>query len=384
MVQCYNQKDKPGVLPASLLRFAEWGESRVLAAGIEPSTSAENEKAEEEIAGRIRSRCAGMLELRPRQSISTNKPAAYVDYLHQSVTDFLNKRDIWHKITAHTAGTSFIANVAWLGALLMRLKRANVERWMPGNLLEMPDLIATAMSYALRAELSSNHASTALLDELDCTMLFRTSNGSKEDIIGLNFLAMSVLNGLLLYVQEKLIVHGKQMLTKTGKPLLGFARSPEMSECLLRHGAQPNETWGARGRSIWQDTLLQLRSTTSIRNAICLLPPLLQHGADPNAYIEEKAEDTGLLQQRSASRYLRSVVAESIGSVEYKVGLEDLIKHLHARGAQEEEWHMDEDGAWRKVYPTASESQPGADRYSGRWRTEAGEYFITTDVSHEP
>jgi len=117
-----------GSLESAALSFAEMDQFVVMGASVTMLLEGERRQLEEEVAGKLRSRCAGLLELRPReqdvtQPRITGSTAHIVDYLHKSVADFLAKNDVWQGIM-DASGTDFDVNVALVRSLVMQIKKA--------------------------------------------------------------------------------------------------------------------------------------------------------------------------------------------------------------------------------------------------------------------
>jgi hypothetical protein len=221
-----------------------------------------------------------------------------------------------------------------------------------------------------------------------------------------NFLAFTVRHGLVLFVQDKLADHGKAH--KAGKPLLGYLCDPKtfpdatvaLSECrselfclLSRHGADPNETWGSRGVTIWQDALQSHFKNPA--DWTSLLKDFINGGADPIAVVETMVDVDGTeatMIRRSALRYIKDrlkiVSHEHEGNRERTKWLMrpeparpinmkpihiptkvatvfgDVLELLVEKGAEEKEWELMSDGSWKQVYPetlpdTPKDTQPG-------------------------
>jgi hypothetical protein len=166
IVRRYNDRFRH--TPSALtLKFAEEAESTILTASIKPITIDQRRRYEEEVAGRLPSRCVGLLEIRQRRNPGSSKSVAWVDYLHKSVADFLAKDDIWDNITTHTSQARFDANTALLRSFMMQVKCAEIEK--EHHYYMMFSLLERAMIFAEMAEKSTGFASTTLLDELDRT-----------------------------------------------------------------------------------------------------------------------------------------------------------------------------------------------------------------------
>lgn len=120
---------------------------------------------------RLRSRCAGLLEVidKPQDPEDfTPDDRSTVQYIHQSVRDFLSRAEIIAWLSNRACGTRIDPNVCLLGSCLRQLKCTGFPTtrvWSPheGDWVLRRD----AMVYAYRAEVATCLAQTALLDEFD-------------------------------------------------------------------------------------------------------------------------------------------------------------------------------------------------------------------------
>jgi hypothetical protein len=346
IVRRYN--DRARHTPSALtLKFAEEAESTVLTASIKPIAIGQRLWYDEVVAGRLRSRCVGLLEIRQRNHIGSPNPVACVEYLHKSVAEFLAKDNIWDNITTHTCKAKFDANTALLRSFVMQVKCAEIEK--EHHYYMMFSLLERAMIFAEMAEKSTGFASTTLLDELDRTcrshlQALRSNFPRNSDSILAyvkiefwsgrsifdgddadceqepwddNFLALATTYGLTLYNGVKLQEYGQQVFQWGIVPLLDYACFPrvgfrtltdwkfsraEIVEMFLQHGADPNGKSDCAPRTVWQKALrIQLLDPYSW---VTLLMLLVQHGADANAYLEENLSSGRV--RRSALRYIKS------------------------------------------------------------------------------
>jgi hypothetical protein len=423
-----------GTLHTVALTFAELDEARVLGADINALTDSEIQRYEEEVAGRLRSRCVGLLEVRSRHlewgrpvhPFSVDKATMYIDYLHKSVADFLSREEIWNEVTSYTSGIDFDPNVSLLRSMVMQIK-CIVPKALDMNLStsELWKLVDKAMYFARLAEASTKVSHSALLNELDRTMslhletikkstdvnnLYRSAGGTiatwcdcvyieihgRDEPWHDDFLAFAIRHGLTLYVQERLEQVGRKGIQKKGRPLLDLACCPVQEDrwsservqtdivaSLLQYGADPNQKWGTRGTTIWQNALaLNLRDASKW---VAVLKHLALRGANPNAWVESECLDgiqkknrksplrvirtrspllllqARLLEEESTMAWqklkLQSAGCGTVPSqIEEKLAVEikSLFSLLVARGAREEEWHEVENGIYKKVYPERS------------------------------
>ncbi|KAI9868493.1 MAG: hypothetical protein M1813_005937 [Trichoglossum hirsutum] len=331
-----------GPLTAMGLSFAESDPRFVFNAEAKPLTATEKELRLKETEGRLRSRCAGLIELRfsansfdvldetQQASVQQEPDDAEVQFLHKSVADFLAKPDVWEEILATTRDTDFDANVYLLRSVILQIKTWSPRRGDYEYLNPVLRLVDHAMELARRAETSTGRAEEKLLDELDSALavhckavlaeessewdIFRNHHldSSSADIHWSDllpeyhvrpapwhgsFLSFAVRNGLVLYVQAKLDGHGETIVPKKGRPLLDYACypipdynptwqnaiDPKIVEILLQNKADANEKFN--GWSPWQNALYSA-GLIEVRRWAAILKLFILHDADPNAYIE--------------------------------------------------------------------------------------------------
>jgi hypothetical protein len=140
------------------LYFAEADDNTVLSAETSASTVYGSCRKQVEIMGRLRSRCAGLLEADPRHCT--------VQYIHKSVADFLARKHVQTSIKLHTVRTEFEPFTALLRSWTLKLKGEKIDR----SECLFQRLLQRVLYYAKLAELSTNTASPHLLDELDRVM----------------------------------------------------------------------------------------------------------------------------------------------------------------------------------------------------------------------
>ncbi|KAI4631838.1 uncharacterized protein J4E87_002544 [Alternaria ethzedia] len=320
-------------LSAVRLSYAEAKTKEIMSAEICPLSDEELEKIEITTDRRLRSRCAGLLELRTRvksqkehtgrdesrqvKQISTKD----VVYLHRTVADFLYKKEVWDDLVTQTEGQKFHASLAVLQSLIMEVKRINLAWQQPADRKVPWGLVIDTLLFARLAESNTQMSSRKLLDELDRAMTTYFPNNvgewKEERYEGAtwcdtweedysrpapwhdNFMSLNVRFGLTLYVQDTIRAKGQLCLDKRGRPLLDYACRPEpqyghwsdfsdpdLVQTLLLNGADPNFKFN--GFSAWQNCLF-----TPIENPVkwvSILKLLLLHGADANARIEKYKE----------------------------------------------------------------------------------------------
>jgi hypothetical protein len=313
-------------LSAMRLFYAEARIDEVLDGEISPLSEEQIRHRESTIERRLRSRCAGLLELRIRaksQEEETNQTRQRdqkdVVYLHRTVAEFLHEPQIWNELVSHADGSEFHASAAVLQSLVAEVKLFNLGLQPQGN-HEVPwELIVDAMLYARLTEAQTQKSSRRLLDELDraMTTYVPTATGSweggryegatwcdtfEEDYNRAapwhdNFMSLNVRFGMTLYVRDTILAKGPRCLIKTGRPLLDYACRPEprygewsafsdpgLVHTLLLNDAKPNDEFN--GFSAWQNCLYTQNEDTF--KWLSILKLLVLHGADVNACIEKR------------------------------------------------------------------------------------------------
>jgi hypothetical protein len=170
------------------------------------------------------------------------------------------------------------------------------------------------------------------------------------------------------YFHHKLKMFGKTIMEKRGRPLLDYASCvltgtsthPEIVLMLLEHDADPQEVWGVRMTSVWQNNIVSEFGGYYLSVWPLTLQHLVRYGADPNASIdldEEKSEGS----PSKIRRYLDDPEQRwntSHDEVEFEIEATKLLELLISKGARDEEWHQMSDGTFKQVYPEQSTIQP--------------------------
>ncbi|CAI6339389.1 unnamed protein product [Periconia digitata] len=302
---------RPGICPLTALGmyFTEYSLQKTLEAPITPTSDLENQKRSKEIEGRLRSRCAGLLEMRP-SDISNSDPEANgsttdrtikegiekeLHYLHRTVADWLRKDHIWESLVNNTQGTNFDPCLSIMLSVVLRLKCLSPARriWQ----MSAERKLVNGVIFYARTSQTTSKAYYKILDELDRVMSVRYRFTWEEfgmfksqfnphvtwcDSMDTDprptpwhdtFLAFTIRHGLFHYVKAKLEENGNVLPQKRGRPLLDYAcRSFKLNvghvprtdavnasivEILLKHGADPNEKFD--GFSPWQNALYRPR-----------------------------------------------------------------------------------------------------------------------------
>ena len=319
--------DNPEDLELLTLAFAdEEDEDYVFKAEVKPLSDNDLAFKCSEMADRLKSRCAGLLEVSGDLSDPLDLK---VNYLHRTVQDFLQTPEIWDMIL-NDSGEAFEPNECLVKSYILQLKLVMVSE-SEDNFTEVSRLVRTALAFAYKSR-SPNHAlNLKILDELDnATMthwmsvprsgerydpkneMARLRNLCRSDghwarylqdvdrIANDNFLCLAIGYGLTEYVVAELKKDDLLVEKKNGRPLLDYIASvlvppePEIVRLLLRNNAHPNKQF--QGRSMWQRTIAYVdRSLTEhgiyptqfetkwMAQWRIIFKQLLEAGVDPHA-----------------------------------------------------------------------------------------------------
>ncbi|KAF1932707.1 uncharacterized protein M421DRAFT_399133 [Didymella exigua CBS 183.55] len=287
-------------LSACRLHYAEISVDEILAADIADFSDAHLRKIEEHIGRRLRSHCAGLLELWPRTKSSKHgdreeplREQQDVSYLHRCVADFLSKTDVWEEITSHVTVPPSQVSQAVLQSFVMTAKTERDQDTY--SMKRLRKLVSNGILFAQLTEAKTGSGSTKILNELDKAMSIRfqgsrtylwyTMSGKRKlanwndtykDYKSRpaawqshpNFMSLTVRHGLTLYVEKTIRARGKNCLKKQGRTLLDYACRPvphegRWSEFIqpglvgpllpVKKGADPNKQFD--GLSAWQHSL---------------------------------------------------------------------------------------------------------------------------------
>ena len=141
------QKDT--ALTVLQLSFADEGNpSRALSAPICPMDEKERKARCEAMAGRIRSRCCGLIEVR----------GSVVEVIHKSVLDFFSEGDVWEKILSMTL--NFDPNFVLIAANLLTIKT------IPPKDVNFDVVVSHYLRYCQLREKSTYRAQIQTMNEL--------------------------------------------------------------------------------------------------------------------------------------------------------------------------------------------------------------------------
>lgn len=326
----YNNEWQP--LRALDIYNARLSEAEIAHYAVQPLSAAQIDKRSEEIEGQVRSRCAGLVEIQtPRDTkralYLNNAHGPVVQYLHKSVVDFFMKPTIWSGVMEGIDQNSIEPSISLLKGLVMRIK--TLQSGVANTHADHWKSIAYALRLAHKAETSTGVSQERLLDEIDQALTEQYErhdlrhNGHNPNIFSwcdlltvypleggyiklrkslspwrTNFLALAIRANLKHYVMVKCERIGNELPRKVGRPLLdyscwpgtslssaSFAIDPEITEFLLRSGADPNEKFN--GFSSWQNALFACFNKPHewwLKTVLLLL----EHGSDPNAFVQTK------------------------------------------------------------------------------------------------
>ena len=160
-------------LTAVCLSYCEFDSNEAIQTLIRRRTNEELRADAIDMEDRIRSRCAGILELAPdltrsRWSTSHSNCEPVVRFIHLTAREFLQRQSVWDVLLNAADSEPLVdPNISLLGSCLLRLKCIGVT----GNMEDVWSAVHDAIYYAGRAELITGVAQSSLLDDLDATML---------------------------------------------------------------------------------------------------------------------------------------------------------------------------------------------------------------------
>ncbi|KAI0010479.1 hypothetical protein F4779DRAFT_577703 [Xylariaceae sp. FL0662B] len=311
------------------LWFAEQADhDMVLSTDINPIDDETCEDRVNEMEGRLKSRCLGLVEIQPTKrstiyfessspqtdvySLATSSRKATARFLHRSVHEFLHNPDIRHDFIEPHCHPEFDARLSLLRSSILILK--SFSKSCRRDLKPLFKLAVYIERRAYDAEGSSKQSNSILLHEFDSTMskhlikhknigidsphwsyffcnslcknLFR-SQVDRRDMLSLldnrhwSFIVFAVRFGLELYIKEQVAIHGQGILLKEGMPLLGHALFPilfyytcytvphkNLVRLLLDNGLNPQHSFGTT--TVWGWFLRTLHLELTKASESCL------------------------------------------------------------------------------------------------------------------
>lgn len=266
---------------------------------IRPFTELEMSIRSNTMEDKLKSRCAGLLEVQGATDGNPNasrldiaKVNGKLQYLHRTVKDYLEQPSVWSTITVKTECLDFDPNISLLKSCLLQMKAAHLQgrKIIPEAIWRC---VSLGLEYSRQAELNQNTAYIPLLDQMDIVMtcLLEQTGHTYNGHWSRHYhpyetrpfewydttQAVAVEYGLCAYLEHSLRQSNGNPCEKHGRPLLDYAVSqnvrkqrypisPEVIAVLLRHGADPNLRWGIKPTP-WEMSTPWER-TTSWENAL--------------------------------------------------------------------------------------------------------------------
>ncbi|KAG0652892.1 hypothetical protein D0Z07_0177 [Hyphodiscus hymeniophilus] len=340
--ECNDVLERFGEMPVPLTLFAlsladDNDPHLAMTSPIRPFTELEVSIRSNTMEDKLKSRCAGLLEVQgtsgeiPNASrLDIAKAGGKLQYLHRTVKDYLEQPSVWSTITIKTESLAFDPNISLLKSCLLQMKAAHLQgkKIIPESIWRC---VSLGLEYSRQVELSHNPAYVPLLEQLDLVMTYLleqtghtyTGHWSRHyhpfetrpfewyDTTK----AVAVEYGLCAYLEHCLSQSSNNACEKKGRPLLDYAVSqnrkqrypisPEVISVLLRHRADPNLRWGILEKSTpWENALMYAYSVqyklevtnlgtqefvkrkprqSVVYDLLRILVAFIQHGADVNA-----------------------------------------------------------------------------------------------------
>ena len=247
---------------------------------VQPLDENEIEKKCTQLSKRVKARCKDLIVLETTQGAPLDAIfARKVDFLHRTVRDFLQTKDM-QVLLMDRIDTRFDANNYLCKAYLAQLKRIphapSLTKFGP-----IFTIVDDFMYHALQCEVKSMNSNLPLLEAFDQVIrLHRRSEQASfwqsdwQSLLLDNgyedgwFVAAAIQYGLCRYVEKKLKGAKISTLDVHDRPLLDFALrpplqstydidvDPEMVRLLLDSGSDPNRLYD--GESVWGHFLISI------------------------------------------------------------------------------------------------------------------------------
>jgi hypothetical protein len=328
-------------------------------------TAEETQKQCQRMADRLKTRCAGFLELGGAADEGVSHQ--YVLYMHRTVRDFLESPEVWSKLLGHTSKSEFHPAISLLQSSILNIKTqlnsGGIWEYVSGEFWRRVQL---AMKYGCMADGQPGNLLERLLDELDLTVskhqrecdhhsIFHWSTeknlqGEKVDYESEStFVSFAIEYGISSYVRAKLYRDPSVIGRKRGRPLLDYAvcpnkvisnipHRPQIVDLLLNYGGSPNEEFN--GTTPWTNALSHLGSyhfqsegpkkeiTLRLEDWVEIIAMLVTHNAEPTVSL---LFDSGghLVHIRSAVDIIRYAFGQ-----QYPKQAAEITQILIARGAK--------------------------------------------------
>ncbi len=175
----------PWQLTPLQLHYAEQGDESSTRGPVKVLSTAEVEAKCEEIEGRMRSRCCGLLETRTiglhlHDAFSaTTVKHQYVNFIHRTVVEFLRTPDVWDDLTDLTKATDFHPSTHLFRSCVLLCRTQPTQSTIAIADSPVWQYMEVAMKYASAAEDNGQPVSSSLLCELDAIVTHHWKNASR-------------------------------------------------------------------------------------------------------------------------------------------------------------------------------------------------------------
>ena len=125
----------------------------------------------QELDHRLRSRCAGLLEIHGPAEKTNGLFECRVEFIHLTAKEYLEKAQVWNTLLCETAGSPFKIDLWLLSSWILQIKVFEPEITNTAYYIDRPtrfqDLLSQIFVIAARAEKSTGKAQVELLEEPD-------------------------------------------------------------------------------------------------------------------------------------------------------------------------------------------------------------------------
>jgi hypothetical protein len=333
-----------GLSPLSLALADEEDPNYVFKATVCLESVVELDQRSRNVAGRLKSRCKGLLEIQGAKpsripytgaKMTSVYSEARVEWLHKTVPDYLKRPEI-EDLVESRSGADFSPEIALLKSSILEVKVSPLQP------REFRDVVRNGFTYASLAEYSQGVAHSALLDEFFVAIVGKwdilpnkpsgTWSSYVESWIGAvdskaAFFILCVMHGLFHYVKHQLDQDDSLIKHDFGLSLLRFAvlpspmtlfdwrRSPRLVRLLLDRGADVNvrddesTPWEATVGCVYHDLRRSFNyarwplsgAERMIAEQWCdIVEAFVKHGADPNA--KQVSGNWGVIDEYDSSK----------------------------------------------------------------------------------
>lgn len=354
-------------ITALQLSFAEDTADYALARPIEAITPKEESDRAEEVEGRVRSRCCGLLEMqdvKTQRRLHSSVIRPQIGFLHKTVVEFLRDPQAWEDMLRLTAGTEFDPTITLLRSCLLLTKTFAISMTIKTEISPTWQSMENCLAYSALAEGICHGWLPSYLDELDRTMthhwnsasafstgakscemnghwatgLSLTENSWYIRFSPYSLLSLAVVLGLGSYVEEEIsrdYVEDEAQLLKIA--LECFIQSWDDAPAvpwkphqqpmslkyakivvfLLQNGANPNQKERSSETTTWELALGHLAKISGNAHGfiqdfqkhglsevfVKLLACLITSGADPNAEVVDAPKPKSTHRNQRYKRY---------------------------------------------------------------------------------